>query len=101
MSTGQMQEGMSAQTAPPPAQPTVIEQLHNHVHQNNDHLTASIANLQGFLSRAVGEVPTGAPQPETAIAQTGLLGNTDEALNSQSRLLNDLREIILVIEKLV
>jgi len=67
---------------------------------NNEQLLSCIADLRASLNRLIGEGPVAAPQPEAATAAQGILGCSDEVLNEQSHLLNDLRECVLVIEKI-
>lgn len=85
--------------SPSPAQSTATDQLLNHLRANNDHLMSCIADLRGFLTRAIGESPPNAPSTDGAVAQAGVLGAVDEALNDQTSLCDNIRECILVIEK--
>ncbi len=106
MSNGKDQQlgvagGSGVQAVSAPAQFTTLEQLLNHMRANNELLGGCLADVRAFLSRAVGEGMGNALQPtEVVTSQTGLVGSIDDALNEQTCLLSDMRESLLVIEKL-
>lgn len=83
-----------------PVSLSVLDQMNEHARSNNELLTTCLSDLRSFLNRAIGESPSGAPQPEAAGLQAGIVGNINDALHEQTRILGDVRECLLVIEKL-
>ncbi len=82
-----------------PAQ-TSIETLVSHARQNNDNLQAHLTDMRGFLARVCGDAPQVSSTAETPVEVTGQLGELSTALSNQSRLLTELREVVVAVEKL-
>ncbi len=86
-------------TAAVPVEATTSEQILSRLDGNNDQLNTCVIDLRSFVGRAVGATePTG----DTAAIpdQAGVLGNVSSKLVAQSSLLQELRELVLLIEKI-
>lgn len=90
----------TAKAVMPSTSLAALDQVNEHARSNNELLTTCLSDLRSFLNRAVGESPPGAPQPEAAALQAGAVGNINDALHEQTRILGDVRECITAIEKL-
>lgn len=97
MSNGQGVSGTQQVAAP---QATTSEQSLTHLHANNELLNNCLGDMRAFLSRAIGVSSDAAPQQETATTQAGVFGQIDEALRIQSQTLSEIREVVLIIEKI-
>ena len=75
----------------------LTDKLEQHVHANNDRVQGLTQDLQALTTRILGQDASAPDAPETATDAAGTLHAIEEALKKQTRMLNDLREVVTVL----
>ncbi len=79
---------------------TLIGQLASRLNENNRKLIEVRDTLRNFVNRTSGESLESPPEAETAPVPSGVLADIDNGLTHQSKLLDDMNEVVSAVNKI-
>ena len=86
--------------APSVKEATASEDMLSRLVGNNEQLNLCVVDLRTFIARAVGESSLKMESEADRVESAGVLGSIGDKLHNQSTLIQELREVVLRIEKI-